>query len=159
MIMNNFKKAKGFVYRNARPLDLARFRFHFENGSADEVLYALSFYQNDDGGFAYAIEPDNWNESSTPIGTWAATMILREIGFSDTSHPIISGILKYLDSGKDFADGKWFNTVPGNNDYPTLFGGNVREPDCLRITPPSVLRDLHCALQIKQVRFTEKRAK
>lgn len=45
-------------------------------------------------------------------------MILREIGFSDTSHPIISGILKYLDSGKDFADGKWFNTVPGNNDYP-----------------------------------------
>lgn len=49
--MNNFKKAKGFVYRNARPLDLARFRFHFENGSADEVLYALSFYQNDDGGF------------------------------------------------------------------------------------------------------------
>ena len=82
------------------------------------MLYALSFYQNDDGGFAYAIEPDNWNESSTPIGTWAATMILREIGFSDTSHPIISGILKYLDSGKDFADGKWFNTVPGNNDYP-----------------------------------------
>lgn len=118
MIMNNFKKAKGFVYRNARPLDLARFRFHFENGSADEVLYALSFYQNDDGGFAYAIEPDNWNESSTPIGTWAATMILREIGFSNTSHSIISGILKYLDSGKDFADGKWFNTVPGNNDYP-----------------------------------------
>ena len=105
--MNNFKKAKGFVYRNARPLDLARFQFHFENRSADEVLYALSFYQNDDGGFAYAIEPDNWNESSTPIGTWAATMILREIGFSDTSHPIISGILKYLDSGKDFADGSY----------------------------------------------------
>lgn len=157
--MNNFKKAKGFVYRNARPLDLARFRFHFENRSADEVLYALSFYQNDDGGFSYAIEPDNWNESSTPIGTWAATMILREIGFSDTSHPIISGILKYLDSGKDFADGKWFNTVPGNNDYPHAVWWKCEGADCLRITPPSVLRDLHCALQIKQVHFTEKRAK
>lgn len=116
--MNIFEKAKGFIYRNARPLDLARFRFHFQNGNADDVLYALSFYQNGDGGFAYAIEPDNWNENSTPIGTWAATMILREIGFSDTAHPIIRGILKYLESGKDFADGKWFNTVPENNNYP-----------------------------------------
>lgn len=116
--MNNFEKAKGFVYRNARPLDLARFQFHFENGSVDEVLCALSFYQNDDGGFAYAIEPDNWNVDSTPIGTWVATTILREIGFTDSSHPIIKGILNYLGSGKDFADGKWFNTVPSNNDYP-----------------------------------------
>lgn len=158
MIMNNFKKAKGFVYRNARPLDLARFRFHFENGSADEVLYALSFYQNDDGGFAYAIEPDNWNESSTPIGTWAATMILREIGFSNTSHSIISGILKYLDSGKDFADGKWFNTVPGNNDYPHAVWWKCEEAG-LPADNPTVMRDLHCALPIKQVRFTERRAK
>ena len=116
--MNRFEKAKRFVYQNARPLDLARYRFHFENGSVDEVLYALSFYQNDDGGFAYAIEPDNWNVHSTPIGTWAATMILREIGFTDASHPMIKGILKYLDSGKDFADGKWLNTVLSNNDYP-----------------------------------------
>lgn len=116
--MNNFEKAKGFVYRNARPIDLARFRFHFENGSADDVLSALSFYQNNDGGFAFAIEPDNWNINSTPIGTWAATMILREIGFTNSSHPIIKGILNYLGSGKDFADGKWFNTVPSNNDYP-----------------------------------------
>lgn len=116
--MKIFEKAQGFVYRNARPLDLARFRFHFENGSADDVLTALSYYQNADGGFAYAIEPDNWNVKSTPIGAWAATMILREIGFEDTSHPIIRGILQYLDSGDSFLDGKWCNVVPSNNDYP-----------------------------------------
>lgn len=75
-------------------------------------------YQNKDGGFAYALEPDNWNENSTPIGVWAATRRLCEIGFADSCHPIIKGILKYLDSGKDFTDGKWFNTVASNNNYP-----------------------------------------
>lgn len=116
--MNSFEKAKNFIYRNARPVDLARWKFHFENGSVDDVVNAISFYQNDDGGFAYAIEPDNWNINSTPISTWAATTILREIGFTDSSHPIIKSILKYLDSGKDFSDGKWYNVVASNNDYP-----------------------------------------
>ncbi|MDE7389585.1 MAG: hypothetical protein K2M82_01390 [Lachnospiraceae bacterium] len=116
--MNSFEKAKNFIYRNARPVDLARWKFHFENGSIDDVVHAISFYQNDDGGFAYAIEPDNWNINSTPISTWAATTILREIGFADSSHPIIKNILKYLDSGKDFSDGKWYNVVASNNDYP-----------------------------------------
>lgn len=113
-----FEKARNFVYRNARPLDFARWKFHFENGSADDVLKILSTYQNKDGGFAYAIEPDNWNINSTPIATWAATETLSEIGFTDSSHPVIKGILKYLDSGKDFSNGKWFNTVASNNDCP-----------------------------------------
>ena len=30
-----FDKARAFMYRNARPLDLARFQYHFENGSKD----------------------------------------------------------------------------------------------------------------------------
>ncbi len=113
-----FVKSQKFIYRNARPLDLARWKLHFENGSIDDVLSVLSFYQNDDGGFAYAVEPDNWNINSTPISAWVATMILREIGFEEPSHPIIQGILKYLDSGQDFSDGKWYNVVSGNNDYP-----------------------------------------
>ncbi len=116
--MSVLKNAEKFIYRNARPLDLARWKFHFENGSVDDVLHTLSYYQNDDGGFAYAIEPDNWNTASTPVGTWAASMILREVGFTDSSHPIIKGILGYLDSGKDFLDGKWFNTVKSNNEFP-----------------------------------------
>ena len=49
--MTVFEKARGFVYRNARPLELARWRFHFENGSADDVVTALSAFQNEDGGF------------------------------------------------------------------------------------------------------------
>ena len=116
--MSIYEKARGFIYRNARPLDFARWQYHFENGSKEAVINALSRYQNNDGGFGHALEPDAWNPNSSPIQTWCATEILREIDFTDNTHPIINSILKYLASGKDFERHFWYNTVKSNNDYP-----------------------------------------
>lgn len=115
-----FDKARKFIYRNARPVDLARFQYHFEDGDNEKVLNALSYYQNNDGGFGYALEPDCFNPNSSPVQTWAATEILREIDFTDKNHPVIKGILKYLESGSDFdkEHNQWLNVVPSNNDFP-----------------------------------------
>lgn len=115
---NLLEKARRFIYRNARPVDFARWQFHFENGKPDDVWKAMEAYQNEDGGFGHAIEPDFWNPNSTPIGTWVATELIRETGLTDAKHPLIRGILHYLESGKDFVDGTWLNTVASNNDYP-----------------------------------------
>lgn len=116
--MNTYEKARAFIYRNARPVDLARWQYHFENGSKDAVLNALYYYQNEDGGFGHAMEADSWNPNSSPIHTWCATEILREINMTDSKHPIIKGILRYLDSGKDFNGIHWNYVVISNNDYP-----------------------------------------
>ncbi|MDE7107721.1 MAG: hypothetical protein K2O39_05300, partial [Clostridiales bacterium] len=89
----------------------------FEGGSRKEVIDILSFYQNADGGFGYAIEPDFWNPNSTPIATWRAIGVLKEIGI-DKNDNIVKRILDYLDSNKDFENGKWYNSVKSNNDYP-----------------------------------------
>lgn len=89
--MNTYQKARTFIYRNARPLDIARWQYHFEGGSKKAVLTALAVYQNEDGGFGHALEPDCWNPNSAPIQTWTATEILREIDFTDSTHPIIDG--------------------------------------------------------------------
>lgn len=148
--MTPFEKSKKFVYRNARPLDLARWKYHFEDGSKEEVLNALSVYQNDDGGFAYAIEPDNWNVNSTPISTWYATEILSEIDFTDKNHPILQGILKYLGSGKDFIDGKWLNTVPSNNNYPHAIWWECNNESGVPLDNPTV------ALAGFLIRFADK---
>ena len=110
--------ATTWMYRNARPIDFARYQFHFENGSQQAVLNALATYQNEDGGFGHALEADSWNPHSAPIQTWAAMEILKEIGVTKCSHPIIQGILKYLASGSDFNGRCWANTIPTNNDYP-----------------------------------------
>ncbi|MCH5165857.1 MAG: hypothetical protein J1G01_05595 [Clostridiales bacterium] len=117
--MNNdiFQKARYFIYRNARPLDMALWRYHFEDGSRNDVIDILSFYQNTDGGFGHAIEPDFWNSKSTPISTWRAISVLKEIGVG-YEDDIVKNILAYLDSGKDFESGMWYNTVKSNNDYP-----------------------------------------
>jgi hypothetical protein len=118
MSTQTFDRARAFLYRNARPLDFSRFQYHFENGGKDAVLTALAAYQNADGGFGHALEPDAWNPNSSPIQTWTATEILREIDFTGASHPIIQGIMRYLASGNEFNGSSWGAVVPSHNDYP-----------------------------------------
>lgn len=115
-----YEKASGFIYRNARPIELALWKYHFEGGNREDVLTALAAYQNADGGFGHALEADSFNPNSAPIQTWTACEVLREIGFTDGTHPIIRGILRYLDSGLDFSEehNQWLNSVKTNADYP-----------------------------------------
>ena len=115
-----FERAKVFMYRNARPLDMARFQYHFEGGSREAVMQALSCYQNADGGFGHALEDDVWNPASIPIGTWKATEIIARIGGVNRNHPVVLGILRYLESksGFDSKTEQWTYTIPSNNDYP-----------------------------------------
>ena len=89
------RRAERFIYRYARAVDVARYQYHFEKGSAEAVLRALSAYQNEDGGMGHALEADCWNPHSSPIQTWAATSIIREIN-ADRNHPVVQGINGYL---------------------------------------------------------------
>ena len=113
-----FEKAQTFMYRNARPLDLARFQYHFENGSKEVVMRTLAYYQNKDGGFGHAVEADCWNPHSIPLHSNAASEIIREIDFEDAKHPVIQGLLKWYASGKHFNGKSWAITVESNNHYP-----------------------------------------
>lgn len=139
--MNTFEKARQFIYRNAYPLELAKWQYHFENGSKEAVLHALSFYQNEDGGFGNGLEADFLNPNSSPMATWAATEVLGEIGFSDKDHPIIAGILRYLDSGENFdtEHNQWLNTIPSNNDYPHAIWWEYNGNDDFKYNPTAAL--------------------
>lgn len=118
LLKSDFNSIKTWMHRNARPLDLARWNYHFENGTKENVLTYLQAYQNQDGGFGHALEPDSWNPNSTPIQTATAIEILEEIHFADKQHLLIKQILNFLESGTDFEEGRWQNTVSSNNNYP-----------------------------------------
>ena len=139
--MTDFEKARAFIYRNARPLDLARWKYHFENGCREAVMEALICYQNEDGGFGHGIEPDFLNPNSTPIATWAAAEMITEIGWEDKYHPVIKGILQYLESGADFSaeHKQWLNTVPTNNEYPHAIWWECNGVGELRYNPTAAL--------------------
>ncbi|MCX8130287.1 MAG: hypothetical protein N3I35_09335 [Clostridia bacterium] len=113
----DYKEIKSWMYRNARPIELAIWQFYFENGSKEAVLSALSFYQNDDGGFGHALEADSWNPNSSPYTTLKAINILKEIDFNDKQHPMMQGIFKYLESNVYCSENGWYFNIPSNDDY------------------------------------------
>jgi len=53
-----FDRARQFLKTQARPLDRAMFEYRFEGASAESVIAELARFQNDDGGFGRALEPD-----------------------------------------------------------------------------------------------------
>ncbi|WP_288221429.1 hypothetical protein [uncultured Clostridium sp.] len=130
-----YEKARNFIYKNARPLDIARWKYLFENGIKEDVLTALRVYQNEDGGFGNALEPDFWNPNSSPVQTWVATEFIKEINLKDKDHPIIQGILNYLASGKDFDGHTWSNKIATNNNYPHAPWWNFQDSNEISYNP------------------------
>lgn len=138
--MNTYERARAFMYRCARPLELALWQHRFEGGSADQVLNALQAYQNEDGGFGHALEADNWNPDSSPLTTQTAIAILFDLDVP-ADHPIIAGILRYLDSGRDFdeAHRQWPGSIPSNNDHPRAIWWTWENKEAFDYNPTAAL--------------------
>jgi hypothetical protein len=116
--IETLQEVKKWIYRNARLIEISLWEFYFENGSVDQVLKALEFYQNADGGFGHALEADNWNPNSSPYATLNAINILKNIEFNDINHPIYVGIINYIESSLYDEDGYWMFSIPSNDLYP-----------------------------------------
>lgn len=113
-----YQEIREWMYRNARNVELCMWQYLFEGGTQQAVADALSHYQNEDGGFGRALEPDNWNPQSTPIATHHVLRIYRLLGMEIDEHPIFTGINRYLKSGKDKLEYGWRFNVAGNDLYP-----------------------------------------
>ncbi len=113
-------KAIKYVLENARPLDLAIYKYFFENESNQTVIDELSKFQNADGGFGNALEPDFFNPNSSPIATNDAIITLLRVNALDRNSDIVKGIVSYLDSHDSFNEDKkrWLFTIDSNKDYP-----------------------------------------
>lgn len=115
---NAYQEVRTWIHRNARPLELALWKFFLENGDKESVVEELTYYQNEDGGFGNCLEPDCWNQESSPYQTFNAIAILRNIGFIDEKgidHPVVQGIFRYLDSGDSSDESGWFFSIPSND--------------------------------------------
>lgn len=114
MNWDEYVDIKRWIIQNARQLEISLWKYFFEEGSQSEVLDVLALYQNEDGGFGQALEPDNWNINSTPSTTLFALNILEGIGYFDINHPLHQGIINYLSSGKDMKEYGWMFNIPSN---------------------------------------------
>ncbi|MDT3429122.1 hypothetical protein J2Z22_004722 [Paenibacillus forsythiae] len=80
----NFEKAANFIWNNGRLLERRIFEYIFQGGSKNNILNAIEAYQNDDGGFGNAIEPDLRTPDSQPLYMEFALKTLYDCNIKDT---------------------------------------------------------------------------
>lgn len=101
-----FAAARRFIEAHARDLEVARFHFHFDGAPPEPLLDALAAYQNADGGFGHALEPDFRAAQSSALCTSHAFQILRATRTPGES-PLVTKALAYLVDTLDQEQGCW----------------------------------------------------
>ncbi|GGO70442.1 hypothetical protein [Nonomuraea cavernae] len=127
--MDTRDRAERYLQAHGRLLDRLRFEALFAGGSRERVLAALRCYQNSDGGFGNALEPDLRGVGSQPEPVEMAFWILDELdAFSDPMVPAACDYLRsvtaddggvpfVLPSVRDTLRAPWWETAddpPGN---------------------------------------------
>ena len=114
---DQFERAADYLRREARPLERVLFAHAFEGGSRTAVLAALMPYQNDDGGFGRALEPDMRAAASSVLATTIALDILRRVGATEETSGLPAALV-YLIDNYDAETGRWPIISPAVEDAP-----------------------------------------
>jgi len=112
-----YEGAREFLKTEARPLDRALFEHRFEEAPAEHVIVELARYQNEDGGFGRALEPDVRTPSSSALATGIAMTILKELGCS-VQHEMVARGVQFLRETFDEEEGVWRAIPHDANEYP-----------------------------------------
>lgn len=112
-----FQKACDSIEKHARTLDKKLLDYHFERGPISNVRKELIKYQNEDGGFGNAIEPDIRLKGSSPMATSVGLQYCSEIEM-DPNDTIIENAIKYLVETYQTEDGYWPFTFMDVNEEP-----------------------------------------
>ncbi len=131
----NLEEAYEFLWTHARLLERRIFEHRFQGGSAEAVERAIDAYQNADGGFGQALEPDCRTPHSQPEAMRWALAVLDAAGClnKERAHRCADwlasvttpdgGVPFCLKSVDGYPKAPWWKAVPEANLTPT--GGLV----------------------------------
>lgn len=95
-MQTDVEAARQFVLANATLLDRRRMAVLLDGASPLLVVGALRQYQNEDGGFGNALEPDIRGPESQPVAALRALEVLAESGF--TGDPMMNEVARWIGS-------------------------------------------------------------
>ena len=140
----SFNLARRFLTTQARPLEEALFTHRFEGTAVDGVLAELAHFQNTDGGFGQALEPDVRTPSSSALASGIGLRMLRELGCS-ADHVMVRQAVAFLLSTFDEQARVWRVVPPDTNSFPHApwwheeDGSLARTFDGFRIIPRALI--------------------
>ena len=104
----SFRKARNFLLKDSRKLEAQLYHFHFEprKNAQALVIKGLRNFQNPDGGFGNAIEPDVRMKNSSVVATKFALQILLDIN-AKASEPLVQDGIAYLLNNYDHRKQLW----------------------------------------------------
>jgi hypothetical protein len=114
---DQFARARDFIHSQARPLEKVLFELEFEEGSVENVLLELRKFQNPDGGFGQALEPDLRTPTSSALCSEIGLRYLAERNIP-ADHPMVGVAVAYLLDSFDAAAQIWRVIPEDANDHP-----------------------------------------
>ncbi len=120
LALDQMVAARDYLLRTARPLEAARYRYHFAGGDAGEVMGALAPFRTDSGGYGRALEPDLRTPAPSALATSFALQIAVEVG-APASHPAVAGAIDYLLATYDSSTARWRIIPPEAEDSTRAF--------------------------------------
>ena len=149
LTQEQFKRALTYLKTQARPLERTLFEHSFEDGSVEAVLTHLKKFQNPDGGFGNALEPDMRSPSSSALATEIGLQLLAELGVS-SDHTMVRGAVGYALESLDEENLTWRVAPLDVNEHPHApwwhdsEGSLARTFDDYLITPRAgIIANLH----------------
>ncbi len=122
------RRAKAFIEHYARPLERQIYAYYFEQGPKEAIFEALAAFQDPDGGFGNALEPDLRLPDSSVLATTVGLQVLREFD-APADYPLVRGALRYLLQTYNPAAEAWSIIPPNTDDAPHApwwaYGENV----------------------------------
>lgn len=112
-----FDRARHFLKTQARPLYRALFEYRFEGGPAEIVTAELARFQNKNGGFGQALEPDLRTPTSSALATGIGLRILKEVG-CDADHAMVRWSIHWLLNDFNPLTNVWRVAPRDANEYP-----------------------------------------
>ena len=112
-----FASARRFLLTQGRPLERALFEHRFEGAVVEAVLDELARFQNADGGFGRALEPDLRTPSSSALASGIGLQMLRELD-CPADHPMVRKAVAYLRTTYDEEVQVWRAVSLDTNSFP-----------------------------------------
>ncbi|HRW48996.1 MAG TPA: hypothetical protein P5333_15870 [Caldilinea sp.] len=120
LTMEQLAAARNYLLHTARPLEAARYHYHFAGGDAGEVMAALAPFRTDSGGYGHALEPDLRTPAPSALATSVALQIAEEVA-APASHPAVAGAIDYLLATFDSSTARWRIIPPEAETAPHAF--------------------------------------